>query len=463
MIIDEIVLTNILVLLICLIGFILEIIKGLKYKKILKRIEINKLKKKIKILKNRRFQIDRLIIKRKNNKILWYFRTKLLRKINRNEKLLKQYNKNIEELNKINKNNNKINRINYKKILKIFFSTPLVIPVFYTSFSIISSYIFILIRYRILYNRLPSNLNATDSLNIMYRNLPYLFFIIIFLILSYFLYILEKTFLKINKDDYDEELKYGMYLNKEIINYYIVIILIIILVIYNFFRIVIFNNSIILPRLSLSILAVYSLKNIYYKNIGLIKFFILLPSFLFIMISIPEKYYEVSLDNGNIIKGILISDTKDRIKLIEREIEELNPELKIVEINKNNVIRIKEPDNVKVKFIPSCKNDRTCMDLLFAYEDNNKIFIKLFTSKENKENFKFDKNDKIIIKAYNIKAEKYDIINEIKYLEKYNTEENNVIYNEEGAESSIIIKLNKNKNYDYKNWRVFYIEKINIS
>ena len=103
------------------------------------------------------------------------------------------------------------------------------------------------------------------------------------------------------------------------------------------------------------------------------------------------------------------------------------------------------------------------MDLLFAYEDNNKIFIKLFTSKENKENFKFDKNDKIIIKAYNIKAEKYDIINEIKYLEKYNTEENNVIYNEEGAESSIIIKLNKNKNYDYKNWRVFYIEKINIS
>jgi len=269
--------------------------------------------------------------------------------------------------------------------------------------------------------------------------------------------------LKINKDDYDEELKYGMYLNKEIINYYIVIILIIILVIYNFFRIVIFNNSIILPRLSLSILAVYSLKNIYYKNIGLIKFFILLPSFLFIMISIPEKYYEVSLDNGNIIKGILISDTKDRIKLIEREIEELNPELKIVEINKNNVIRIKEPDNVKVKFIPSCKNDRTCMDLLFAYEDNNKIFIKLFTSKENKENFKFDKNDKIIIKAYNIKAEKYDIINEIKYLEKYNTEENNVIYNEEGAESSIIIKLNKNKNYDYKNWRVFYIEKINIS
>lgn len=463
MIIDEIVLTNILVLLICLIGFILEIIKGLKYKKILKRIEINKLKKKIKILKNRRFQIDRLIIKRKNNKILWYFRTKLLRKINRNEEILKQYNKNIEELNKIIKNNNKINRINYKKILKIFFSTPLVIPVFYTSFSIISSYIFILIRYRILYNRLPSNLNATDSLNIMYRNLPYLFFIIIFLILSYFLYILEKTFLKINKDDYDEELKYGMYLNKEIINYYIVIILIIILVIYNFFRIVIFNNSIILPRLSLSILAVYSLKNIYYKNIGLIKFFILLPSFLFIMISIPEKYYEVSLDNGNTIKGILISDTKDRIKLIEREIEELNPELKIVEINKNNVIRIKEPDNVKVKFIPSCKNDRTCMDLLFAYEDNNKIFIKLFTSKENKENFKFDKNDKIIIKAYNIKAEKYDIINEIKYLEKYNTEENNVIYNEEGAESSIIIKLNKNKNYDYKNWRVFYIEKINIS
>ena len=89
MIIDEIVLTNILVLLICLIGFILEIIKGLKYKKILKRIEINKLKKKIKILKNRRFQIDRLIIKRKNNKILWYFRTKLLRKINRNEKLEK--------------------------------------------------------------------------------------------------------------------------------------------------------------------------------------------------------------------------------------------------------------------------------------------------------------------------------------------------------------------------------------
>jgi len=35
----------------------------------------------------------------------------------------------------------------------------------------------------------------------------------------------------VGEDDYDEELKYGMYLNKEIINYYIVIILIIILVI----------------------------------------------------------------------------------------------------------------------------------------------------------------------------------------------------------------------------------------
>ena len=173
--------------------------------------------------------------------------------------------------------------------------------------------------------------------------------------------------------------------------------------------------------------------------------------------SIDEKYYEVSLDNDSIIEGILISDTKDRIKLIEREIEKLNPELKIVEINKNNVIRIKEPDNVKVKFIPSCKNNRTCMDLLSAYESNNKIFIKLFTSKENKENFKFDKNDKIIIKAYNIKTEKYDIINKIKYLEKYDAAENNVIYNEEGDEFGMIIKLDKN--YDYKNWRVFYIEK----
>ena len=193
MIIDEIFWTNILVLLICLIGFILEIKKGLKDKQILKKIEVNKLKEKIEILKNQRFQIDRLIIKRKNNKILWYFRTKLLEKIDRNEKNLERYNIILKMFNKINKNNN---RNNYKKIFGVVFSAPLIITIFYTFFSIIISYIFVLIRYIVLYHQLPSNIiNIVDILNIMYRGVSYLLSLFIFSIaISYFLFVLEKKF-----------------------------------------------------------------------------------------------------------------------------------------------------------------------------------------------------------------------------------------------------------------------------
>lgn len=238
MIIDEIFCTNILVLLICLIGFILEIKKGLKDKQILKKIGVNKLKEKIEILKNQRFQIDRLIIKRKNNKILWYFRTKLLEKIDRNEKNLEQYNIILKMFNKINKNNN---RNNYKKIFEVVFSAPLIITIFYTFFSIIISYIFVLIRYIVLYHQLPSNIiNIVDILNIMYRSISYLLFLFIFsIIISYLLFVLEKNILKITENNNIEELNYSIYFDKEKINSNFIILLFGILIIHNIVRIVI--------------------------------------------------------------------------------------------------------------------------------------------------------------------------------------------------------------------------------
>lgn len=430
-----------------------DFITCLKYEiKNLKK-EIDKLEEKIKIL-----QIKQKIIQQRKDEVGGYFNLKLE---NRLKKYIKEYFSLSKKYNNLKKYYiEEIKKLSVDKYSKILYSTAL-----YTFLLTCISYLTVLFRYKVLYGKSFSNINMTDNLNIMYRIIPNCLIIIIIAVsISFIMYQIQQFIIRIFCPS---EIKIYVYEARKI-NSIILIILYIVYIVYFLYSV--YNiksqeiNKIIIPFCSLFIILIYSLKNIYYKkSIEIIKnAIVVIFVFLCFVISIDEKYYEVSLDNGSIIEGILISDTKDRIKLIEREIEKLNPELKIVEINKNNVIRIKEPDNVKVKFIPSCKNDRTCMDLLFAYEDNNKIFIKLFTSKENKENFKFDKNDKIIIKAYNIKAEKYDIINEIKYLEKYNTEENNVIYNEEGAESSIIIKLNKNKNYDYKNWRVFYIEKINI-
>jgi membrane protein len=456
---------DIIVLFIAIIGIFIEIVvEILKKNKLIKfgilrkkdyrmglKYEIKNLKKKNDKLeeKIKSLNIKQQIMQQRKDEVGRYFNLKFK---NRLKKYIKEYfslSKKYNNLKKYYIEENK--KLGVDKYSKILCSTAL-----YTFLLTCVSYMTVLFRYKVLYGKSFSNIDMTDNLNIMYRIMPNcLFIVIIAFFISFIMYQIQQFIIRIFCSS---EIKIYVY-EARIINSIILIILDI------YFLYSVYNiksqgiNKIIIPFWSLFIILIYSLKNIYYrKSIEIIKnAIVVIFVFLCFVMSIDEKYYEVSLDNDSIIEGILISDTKDRIKLIEREIEKLNPELKIVEINKNNVIRIKEPDNVKVKFIPSCKNNRTCMDLLSAYESNNKIFIKLFTSKENKENFKFDKNDKIIIKAYNIKTEKYDIINKIKYLEKYDAAENNVIYNEEGDEFGMIIKLDKN--YDYKNWRVFYIEK----
>lgn len=199
------------------------------------------------------------------------------------------------------------------------------------------------------------------------------------------------------------------------------------------------------------------MKDIYNKEISIIlkNFIILVILFFGTIKPISEKYYEVSVEGSYApITGILISDTPNKVKLIE----EVYPDVKIVEIEKKNITRITEPSNIKIELIPFCENNEKNICATIANENkekkNHKIIIKLDISKEIPKGF-FNKNDKIMIKMYNFKNKEYDIIKEVKYLEKKDNKFNeNIIYFEN---NDLIIELNKS--YSYEDWIIVSIKK----
>ena len=189
------------------------------------------------------------------------------------------------------------------------------------------------------------------------------------------------------------------------------------------------------------------------------KLFILLPFFfIFTIISTPERYYEVFFkESYNTINGILVSDTKERIKLIEA----VYPNLNIVEIEKKGIMNIIERNDIKIELVPFCKNSQKniCMDIKKYEIDKTKTIDMTLNATEELKQFKFNSNDKFKVRIYNFRTRSFDNLNikEIKYLKGKGNEKNIIYFEKEDFHLSIELK----KSYDYKNWGIVDIEKLN--
>lgn len=152
---------NILVTIICIIGFILEIIGERGIKKINDNtVEI------IEKLKKRHSDIDKIIVTQpKNKKVLMYIRGKVIRRIDENEKNISFYKLEL-------KNHNKVLKIDTKTINKVISISSLPI--------LILLYITYQLKYFLIYRRVFF-LNKEDVLSIVTRDINYL---LIFLFLQ---------------------------------------------------------------------------------------------------------------------------------------------------------------------------------------------------------------------------------------------------------------------------------------
>lgn len=305
------------------------------------------------------------------------------------------------------------------------------------------SYTLIMFRYFYIYKIFPANINIEDILNIMYRSIPYLAIILILsVIFEPIIHLIEKL---ANK--------------KEVVCYIIMILISYILS--KFFDkyflkgyfIVIYSA---LQLSHLKLLDDFKLKDNFVDFIikRLIILVVLLP---FISVSIPEKFYKVITKENHQLEGILVSDIKDKIKLIPEKIEKDN--FKIIEIPKEGIIEINEIKNKFLTHIPECKEDvkKICLYMnndiikinLFEKENTTQIITKLNINNEEDQKilnrFNFIKNKNYSLKMYSL-SEKKLIEKTVKYVEKYRDEKDVIYLLENVGNLSIIIENNSLKN-----------------
>ena len=323
------------------------------------------------------------------------------------------------------------------------------IPEMITTTVIITSisYTLVLLRYFILYKMMPSNINVEDTLNIMYRSIPYLVVILILplvILVCKLINILEK----ISLPD----------INKKVIDLSFLIIFLCSIIIDRYFLKGYFIISYSIFQLIYLIIFTLNEENtiIIKKQIAML--IILVP---FISSYIPEKSYEIITKENKTLKGILISDTNNKIKIITEV--KINEYFKVTEISKEDVVEIIEHKNEFIIMIPDCvSNDKKiCFffsnkDIIKVNDTNNKIqIITNLTMKEDFENhekiekvkkFNLNKNEKYVLKYYNFLKREYKTIKDVEYVDEY-INGKNIIYFLEGY-GYLSIEINKN---DWKN------------
>ena len=339
--------------------------------------------------------------------------------------------------------------INMKKDTIEKYIKKIKIPEMITTTVIITSisYTLVLLRYFILYKMMPSNINVEDTLNIMYRSIPYLVVILILplvILVCKLINILEK----ISLPD----------INKKVIDLSFLIIFLCSIIIDRYFLKGYFIISYSIFQLIYLIIFTLNEENtiIIKKQIAML--IILVP---FISSYIPEKSYEIITKENKTLKGILISDTNNKIKIITEV--KINEYFKVTEISKEDVVEIIEHKNEFIIMIPDCvSNDKKiCFffsnkDIIKVNDTNNKIqIITNLTMKEDFENhekiekvkkFNLNKNEKYVLKYYNFLKREYKTIKDVEYVDEY-INGKNIIYFLEGY-GYLSIEINKN---DWKN------------
>ena len=339
--------------------------------------------------------------------------------------------------------------INMKKDTIEKYIKKIKIPEMITTTVIITSisYTLVLLRYFILYKMMPSNINVEDTLNIMYRSIPYLVVILILplvILVCKLINILEK----ISLPD----------INKKVIDLSFLIIFLCSIIIDRYFLKGYFIISYSIFQLIYLIIFTLNEENtiIIKKQIAML--IILVP---FISSYIPEKSYEIITKENKTLKGILISDTNNKIKIITEV--KINEYFKVTEISKEDVVEIIEHKNEFIIMIPDCvSNDKKiCFffsnkDIIKVNDTNNKIqIITNLTMKEDFENhekiekvkkFNLNKNEKYVLKYYNFLKREYKTIKDVEYVDEY-IDGKNIIYFLEGY-GYLSIEINKN---DWKN------------
>ena len=329
------------------------------------------------------------------------------------------------------------------------------IPKMITTTVIITSisYMLVLLRYFILYNTIPSNINVEDTLNIMYRSIPYL---VVILILPLVILVCKLINIlgKISLQD----------INKKVID--------------SLFLIISFICSIIMDRYFLKgyFIISYSIFQLIYliiftlneENTIIIKkqiamLIILVP---FISSYIPEKSYEIITKENKTLKGILISDTNNKIKIITEV--KTNEYFKVTEISKEDVVAIIEHKNEFIIRIPDCvSNDKKiCFsflnkDIIKVNDTNNIIqIITNLTMKEDFENHeKIENKAKNREKYHNFLKRDYKTIKDVEYVDKYINGKNIIYFLEGYGYLSIVINKNDWKNDNLKEISHIIIEK----
>ena len=355
------------------------------------------------------------------------------------------------------------------------------------------SYTLVLLRYFILYNMMPSNINVEDTLNIMYRSIPYLVVIVIevvILVWSLYLVILACKQLKkkvfLCKDLKVVKIFYKRILMNQILRKISLLVSNKKLFIDLLFFIIFFIFSIIIDIYFLKgyFIISYSIFQLIYliiftlneeitiiikKQIAML--IILVP---FISSYIPEKSYEIITKENKTLKGILISDTNNKIKIITEV--KTNEYFKVTEISKEDVVEIIEHKNEFFIMIPDCvSNDKKiCFffsnkDIIKVNDTDNKIqIITNLIMKEDFENhekiekvkkFNLNKNEKYVLKYYNFLKREYKTIKDVEYVDK-DINGKNIIYFLKGY-GYLCIEINKNdwKNDNLKEISYIIIEK----
>ena len=327
---------------------------------------------------------------------------------------------------------------NYKDNMKNIFTA-----IGGTTITTVLSYTLIMFRYFYIYKIFPANINIEDILNIMYRSIPYLVIILILsIIFELIIHLIEKLANKKEAVCYIIMILFSYILSKLFDKYF-----------FKGYFVVIYSA---LQLSHLKLFYNFNLKDNFVDFIikRLIILVVLLP---FISVSIPEKFYKVITKENHQLEGILVSDLKDKIKLIPEKIEKDN--FKIIEIPKEGIIEINEIKNKFLTHIPECKEDvkKICLYMnrdiikINLSENGNTTHIITKLNINNEEDkkilnrFNFIKNKNYSLKMYSI-SEKKLIEKTVKYVEKYCDEKDVIYLLESIGNLSIVIENNSLKN-----------------